>query len=438
MKKLFLLVLFTSISFAQSIIKMNCGNGPITDEPTQWTNDKYYSGGGFYTSTAILPIGTSKIFQTVRYGPSFRYAIPVPNGKYTVILKFIEVLEGVTTRTFSVSINGITVLSNFNIYNEVGYNTPLDKIFNITAENLSGIQIVFTQGSRSAIIAGIEVYQQTTNDQENEWCPQPILERTNDTSFIIGKNWSEITPCYVHFNIVPPGSLDPIHIAKFTSPIIINLNTTTLSDQILIWFSAPTWTIPIIPVKLQIGITKIGLITNPAIIIQSPITLRIFPAQTVPLGFLDVANGILAPTTHAILNKHQIYVGNMPMVIRPFQGSYLFELNSTTQMALNLELSNAEKNLSLLKQKPYNQIQELQSRVQSLEFNTQKVHYLADTLYMDQKSQERTLSRIDILEMRMQNTIEDRKKLNDLIIQIQYYIQQLQNQIPETKLAKKD
>jgi len=153
-----LFLFFLLPAFGQPIIKINTGGAPIIDQYT-WTNDKYYSGGTFFKSTNILPLNTSAIYQDVRYGTLFNYRIPLPNGKYNVILKFIEVVESATDRKFDVSINGIKYMTDYNILSDVGFNIPIDKSFIVTTENMNGLNIEFKSSVRSAIIAGIEIDQ---------------------------------------------------------------------------------------------------------------------------------------------------------------------------------------------------------------------------------------------------------------------------------------
>jgi hypothetical protein len=86
------------------------------------------------------------------------YAIPLANGTYTVKLRFAET-SSVTTagqRVFNVSLEGATVLSNFDIYAVVGRNTALVKTFSTTVSD-GVLNIGFTAVAAKPEINGIEI-----------------------------------------------------------------------------------------------------------------------------------------------------------------------------------------------------------------------------------------------------------------------------------------
>lgn len=68
--------------------------------------DQYYSAGSVaYT----IPAGAPPGLATLRYGPSFTYAIPLANGSYTVALTFVEPNKTAAgQRVFTVTENGQT------------------------------------------------------------------------------------------------------------------------------------------------------------------------------------------------------------------------------------------------------------------------------------------------------------------------------------------
>jgi hypothetical protein len=106
-----------------------------------------FSGGNVASFTQpVSNTNDPTLYQNLRYG-AFTYTANVPNGTYNVTLKFSEdFYNSANLRVFNVAINGITVLSNFDIVAAVGAFTAIDKTFSIT---VTGGQIViqFTNGS---------------------------------------------------------------------------------------------------------------------------------------------------------------------------------------------------------------------------------------------------------------------------------------------------
>ena len=82
-----------------------------------------------------------------------------PNASYVVRLHFVELsFTASGQRVFNVAINGTSVLSNFDIFAQVGENHALVEQFNATANSSGQIVIAFTQGSAdNPSIAGIEI-----------------------------------------------------------------------------------------------------------------------------------------------------------------------------------------------------------------------------------------------------------------------------------------
>jgi hypothetical protein len=117
-----------------------------------WAADVGFTGGTAAVQTpsvAIAGTDTPALYNGQRYGdPSFSYLFPVPNGTYTVTLKFAEqYVTGPGMREFDISINGATVETNFDIYAAAGaMNAAVDEPFTVSVTSGS-IQIAFTQGS---------------------------------------------------------------------------------------------------------------------------------------------------------------------------------------------------------------------------------------------------------------------------------------------------
>jgi kumamolisin len=144
---------------ALSSFYINAGGSALTDSCTgvTWQADQYYSGGQTKLATS-LPTCLG-VYTSERYG-NFSYNIPVSNGPKYVILKFAEIyFHTAGSRVFGVNINGVNVISNLDIFKEVGYAKPLDLSFPVTVTNNS-IKISFIQVVENPKISGVEILPQ--------------------------------------------------------------------------------------------------------------------------------------------------------------------------------------------------------------------------------------------------------------------------------------
>ena len=145
---------------AGSPIRVNAGGGSATDPQGRlWSADTGSTGGySWSANNAIANTNTPALYQSCRYGPSFNYQFPVPNGNYTVNLKFAEVSRTAPgQRAFNVAVNGAPVLSNFDIFAQAGGEfIALDRTFPVT---VSGGRIVvqFSAGTDWPLVSAIEV-----------------------------------------------------------------------------------------------------------------------------------------------------------------------------------------------------------------------------------------------------------------------------------------
>ena len=117
-----------------------------------WSADADYTGGtpAVETSTvAIAKTDSPVLYNGQRYGnPSFSYLFAVPDGTYTVTLKFAELyVTGPGMRLFGIAINGTTVETSFDIYATAGaMNAAVDSSYPVTVSG-GKIQIDFSQGT---------------------------------------------------------------------------------------------------------------------------------------------------------------------------------------------------------------------------------------------------------------------------------------------------
>jgi len=137
-------------------------NSAYTDTTGKlWSTDFGFNGGGASSTTnTIAGTPDQPLFQTWRWAPTsgpLIYTFSVPNGNHTVTLDFAEnVVNFPGKRVFNVSINGTTVLTNFDIYQTVGKFTALSESFPV---NVTTGQIVaqFSAVTGTPIVSAIAI-----------------------------------------------------------------------------------------------------------------------------------------------------------------------------------------------------------------------------------------------------------------------------------------
>ena len=136
----------------------------------QWRADSYFLGGNaLVRSTNPARDSDSPdaaLYATERWG-HFSYAVPVPDGRYRVNLRFCEGhygrrnigVGGLGSRVFDVYCNGVALLRNFDIYKEAGgEGQPLDRTFSDIRPNPQGkILLTFVPVKGMACVNGIEI-----------------------------------------------------------------------------------------------------------------------------------------------------------------------------------------------------------------------------------------------------------------------------------------
>jgi hypothetical protein len=135
-------------------IRMAAGQtSAVTDAQGQtWSADADYTGGTPAVEATMVPIAMTDspvLYNGQRYGdPSFSYEFAVPDGTYTVTLKFAELyVTGPGMRIFGIAINGTTVEPSFDIYATAGaMNAAVDRSYPVTVSG-GKIQIALSQGS---------------------------------------------------------------------------------------------------------------------------------------------------------------------------------------------------------------------------------------------------------------------------------------------------
>ncbi len=128
-----------------------------------WSPDAYFKGGQLKSSQEpALGTDDPEFYETERWG-HFSYAIPVPAGRYTVTLHFIEHHSGESAasgqdRVFDVFCNGKTIVSKLNIVDQVGENHPLVRRIKGLEPNAQGkLLLEFVPVAQYATVTAIEV-----------------------------------------------------------------------------------------------------------------------------------------------------------------------------------------------------------------------------------------------------------------------------------------
>jgi len=154
------------------ILGINCGGGQFSYGNQVFIADKYATGNGkSYANNNIVDIlntDQDDIFFTERSANndlgSFGYAVPITNGTYTVKLHFAEIYFGATgggpggngKRIFSVAAENNTVLSNYDIYAEVGAMTAVTKTYTVTVIDQM-LNLDFSASVNQPKISAIEI-----------------------------------------------------------------------------------------------------------------------------------------------------------------------------------------------------------------------------------------------------------------------------------------
>jgi trimeric autotransporter adhesin len=145
-------------------IRINAGGGTLsTVDGVFWGADMGASGGTIVSTTATIQgAATPALYQTQRtHTGTFSYTFYVPNGTYSVKLKFAEIGYSVTAgqRVFNVGINGVAALSNFDIAAQAGGAFKAFEQTSATTVSNGRILITFNPVTGSPAVNAIEITQ---------------------------------------------------------------------------------------------------------------------------------------------------------------------------------------------------------------------------------------------------------------------------------------
>ena len=147
---------------ASSTVQINSG-GPTV---SSFRADQDFTGGSVIPTTdSIQTVNVPKglpmdVFKDSRTG-TFSYTVKgfAPGSNHTVTLYFVEpTFDGVGARLFNVSINGKTVLTNFDIFLAAGDNdTPVSQSVAAAADGTGQYVIAFTPVLNDALLSGLQI-----------------------------------------------------------------------------------------------------------------------------------------------------------------------------------------------------------------------------------------------------------------------------------------
>jgi hypothetical protein len=153
-------------------IRISAG-GPYTDSLGQyWAADYGYlqSLGTWSTTAAISGTSDQRLYQTERYNypGSLTYQFGVPNGNYTVTLKFAEIYDTAAGQRYqNIALNGTTVVAGLDVWTAAGGpNRAYDLSFPVNATNGQlTISLTCTSPNNSAEVNAIQIVAAGTPQQ---------------------------------------------------------------------------------------------------------------------------------------------------------------------------------------------------------------------------------------------------------------------------------
>lgn len=179
-------------------LRVNAGGPQLTHNGDVFFADQYFVGGKIYENTSAQ---VPTLYQTERSAdpPTFDYTIPVDNGQYEVTLHFADIYYGATgggiggigKRVFDVTIEGVLVLDNYDIYAEVGGQTVTTKTYTVTVGD-SSLDLYFSAltadgGTNQPKLSALEVAGIPSSDTQDPTAP--TLSSTGETETTVDLSW---------------------------------------------------------------------------------------------------------------------------------------------------------------------------------------------------------------------------------------------------------
>ncbi|RMG22699.1 MAG: T9SS C-terminal target domain-containing protein, partial [Bacteroidetes bacterium] len=159
--------------------------------------DAYFSGGEVLASTVeIAGTDDDPLYQQVRAGSNFSYAIPLYFGNYTIRLHLADIDSSSNANRFNLLLEDIPVINGLDLAAEVGKASVLIREYNLTITD-GELNLDFEAIEGLAQVAAIEVV--LTSAPENS---PPFFSLSGDV--IVEENFSETQVVTVTPHPVPP------------------------------------------------------------------------------------------------------------------------------------------------------------------------------------------------------------------------------------------
>ena len=154
----------------QNPLRVNVGGFSFTDEEgIFWETDQFFSNtrtGFFLDFKDVKETTKARMYQSERFSKNLNYSVPVPNGRYEVILHFAEIwAEEKQKRVFSGMVEKEIAFLELDLFAEVGGHHPyvVKKIVDVIDGTLD---IDLWAIKNNAKLSGYEIHQIKTFEAE--------------------------------------------------------------------------------------------------------------------------------------------------------------------------------------------------------------------------------------------------------------------------------
>ena len=114
-------------------------------------------------TTTIAGTSDPTLYRAQRAGASFGYALPVPNGSYTLSLLFAEIGSDTGTNSFGATANGSSLFTGFNVYTAAGgADKALIRQFPVTVTN-GQLSLNFAATTGTASLSALQLLPTSFN-----------------------------------------------------------------------------------------------------------------------------------------------------------------------------------------------------------------------------------------------------------------------------------